>query len=365
MSGDYYEILGINKSATEAEIKKAFRKKAVEFHPDRNKAPDAAEKFKQINEAYQVLSDPKKRQMYDQFGKSAFGGGQGNTGGYYGGQGGMEFDFSGLFGDNFGTFFGEESGNPLEQIFGNTRSKKQTRGKDLYVQMNIKLEDIINAPEKEIQYRRKNHCSACNGQGGKKVEKCKNCSGTGRVKQITRSLFGNIQVMTTCPVCKGSGYEILEKCNVCKGESVIDETHKLKIRIPAGIESGMNIKFSGEGDAGKFKKEHGDLYIEINVDYGNYKRVGDDLNIDMKVPLYSLILGDKLIFETIDGAREIKIPHGTEIDTIISLQGLGVPNLHTKRKGNLNLKLRTEIPKKLSKEEKELFERIKEIQSKK
>ncbi len=362
MSSDYYEILGVSKTATDQEIKKAFRKKAVELHPDRNKAHDAAEKFKKINEAYQVLSDSQKRKMYDQYGSNAFQGG-GNP---FGGQGhsrDMQFDFSDIFGESFDSIFG--NANPFEQIFGGSRGSKPKKGEDLAVRIDITLKDVIEGPEKEIEYRRKEACSTCGGKGGEKVKQCPTCTGTGRVKQVTRSLFGNVQVVRECTDCNGTGNKIEEKCKICKGSSIIDALKKIKIRIPSGIEGGMNLRFMGEGNAGKFNIPAGDLYVEINVKKDKFTRIGDNLQIERDFPIYSLVLGDKFELETFDGIKEITITEGTDIGTIIKIVGLGVPNIRTKKRGDIFLGVKAEIPKKLSSEERDYYHKLQSLNANK
>lgn len=360
---DYYEILGVSKTSSEQEIKKAFRKKAAEFHPDRNKSPEAPEQFKKVNEAYQVLSNPEKRKMYDQYGSSAF-----SNGGAAGGPGyqDFQFDFSDLFGEGFDSIFGGAGGSPLDQIFGNQRNQKPKKGRDLSIRIYISLEDVIKGPEKEIEYKRKTKCTHCDGKGGEKVQECKNCNGSGTVQQVTRSLFGNIQVNRECPVCNGTGKEILEKCKTCNGETLVDENHKLKIRIPAGIDTGMNLRFVGEGDFGKFNTPAGDLYIEIVVkDDSGYQRVRNNLVITKKFPIYTFVLGDEVILKTFDGDKKITIKPGTDIGTTITLKELGIPDLRTKKRGDILVELNSEIPKKLSKEEKDLFTKLKELSAKK
>lgn len=355
---DYYEILGVSKNATDKEIKSAFRKKAAAFHPDKNKDPKAPEEFKKINEAYQVLSDPEKRKMYDQFGASAFenGGGFNNQG--FGGAG---FDFSDFFGGGFESIFGEN--NPFGDIFGGRTSARQSnRGEDISVRIKVTLEDIIKGPEKEIQYNRKVQCKVCQGKGGSKVETCKTCNGSGRVAQVTRSLLGNMRIMRECPECRGTGKKILEKCSVCHGESVVSETKNLKIRIPGGIESGMNLRFREEGNAGIFGGEYGDLFVEIVVEKDNrFMRQGDNLLMKLNLPIYSLILGDEVDILTFDGQKRVKIPAGIQVGEKLALKELGIPNRITKKRGDIILDISVEVPKKINQKEKELFEELKEI----
>jgi len=364
MNENYYEILGVSKSADEQEIKKAFRKKAAELHPDRNKDPNAVEKFKKVNEAYQVLSDKEKRQRYDQFGAAGVNGGFGGNP-YAGGQQ-VQFDFSDIFGEGFDSIFG--GANPFEEIFGSSsrRPANMNKGKDIFVVLDIELQDIIHQTEKEIKFKRKEKCKNCDGKGGSKVGKCGNCKGTGRVSQVTRSLFGNVQVMRECRNCKGSGNIVLEKCKVCHGESLIEGLKTLKIKIPLGIESGVNLKFTGEGDSGRFGADSGDLYIELKVkETLGYKRFGNDLIKEVDTSLYSLILGDEIIIDTFDGQKKFRIEPGHQIGVDLILKELGIPDMRTKQRGNIIVKLKVGIPKSLSKEEKELFLKLKSLSQKK
>lgn len=361
---DYYETLGVSKDSSAEDIKRAFRKKAAQFHPDRNKDPKAPEEFKKVNEAYQVLSDNEKRRVYDQYGSGAFNGSGGGFNGYSGG--GVEIDFSDIFnGGGFGDIFGDN--NPFGDIFGSRRrTQDRNRGEDIAVRLQVTLEDVINGPEKEISYSRKEQCKTCTGLGGQKVETCKTCKGSGRVAQVSRSLFGNIQVMRECAACKGTGKEILEKCQVCKGESVVDGIRSFKIRIPKGIESGLNLQFTGEGNAGKFQGTSGDLFVQIDVKNDkNYVREGDNLVLNMKLPLYSLVLGDEIEVETFDGNKKVKIPAGLNFGEKLTLEGLGIPNMRTKHRGNIVLKVDVDMPKNLSKEEKDLYLRLQEISERK
>jgi molecular chaperone DnaJ len=360
---DYYDILGVSRDANEKEIKSAFRKKAAALHPDRNKDPKAPEEFKKVNEAYQVLSDPEKRKMYDQYGSAAFNGGGGYGGGFD--PNGMQFDFSDLFGGGFDSIFGDA--NPFSDIFGGGRRTSQptNRGADVHLRVTISLDDVISGPEKTIRYNRRERCTTCNGQGGTKVETCTNCKGSGRVTQVTRSILGNMQVVRECPECQGTGKKILEKCQACRGESVVEASHEMKIRIPKGIDSGLSLRFRGEGNAGKFGGESGDLFIEITVQNDKrFVRNGDDLHVDIELPLYSLVLGDEIVVSTLDGDKKVKIPAGIQIGEKLSMRELGLPNMRTQKRGDIILTIKTEIPKKVRKEEKELYERLRDLDKK-
>jgi molecular chaperone DnaJ len=358
-NSDFYEILGVEKGATDQEIKKAFRKKAAHFHPDKNKDPKATEEFKKINEAYQVLSDPQKRQMYDQYGNAAFN--QGGGGGFGGNGQGFEFDFSDIFGGGAESIFGDES--PFGDLFGRSRSRqKVNKGNDISLRVKVTLDDVLHGPEKEIKYNRKEKCKACKGLGGAKVETCNTCRGAGKVAQMNRTFFGTVQVQRECPDCKGTGKRILEKCGVCKGESVVDGTRTFKIKIPQGIESGMSLRFRDEGDAGKFESESGDLYVEIDVQsHATLKRNGDNLNLNIHLPIYSLVLGDEIQISTLDGDKKVKIPAGLEINEKLVLRNLGLPRFRTDQRGDLVLNINVEVPKNLNKQEKELYEKLRDL----
>lgn len=354
---EYYEALGVDSSATPEEIKKAFRKKAAQYHPDKNKDPKAPEEFKKVNEAYQVLSDPEKRRMYDQYGSSGFDPNQFQGGG----AGGFQFDFSDIFGGGFESVFGDES--PFGDIFGGRGPRgDRNRGKDLYLTLSVTLEDIITGPEKQIKYNKKETCQTCKGIGGSKVETCKTCKGNGRVAQVSRSLFGNIQVMRDCVECNGTGKVVVDKCKICKGESVVDTARTFKIRIPKGIESGMNLRFTGEGDAGKFNSQKGDLFVEIQVQkHPEYTRRDDDLLKTIDLPIYSIVLGDEVKVTTFDGDKVVKIPAGMDIGEKLILKELGVPNMRTKKRGDIILEINVGVPKNLSSEEVKLFTQLKSI----
>lgn len=354
---DYYEILGVSKEASDKEIKSAFRKKAAAFHPDKNKDPKAPEEFKKVNEAYQILSDPEKRRVYDQYGSAAFqnGGGAGFD------PNGMQFDFSDIFGGGFDSIFGDA--NPFADIFGGRRSAQDVnKGGDVHLRVTISLEDVIHGPEKTIRYNRKESCNQCKGQGGTNIETCPTCKGAGRVAQVTRSILGNMQVVRECNDCHGTGKKIIDKCTVCKGESLVDASRELKIRIPKGIESGMNLRFKNEGSAGKFNNPSGDLFIEIQIQEDKrYQRQGDDLMLNVTLPIHSLVLGDEINVETLDGEKKVKIPAGLQLGEKLSLKELGLPNMRTHKRGNIIITIKADIPKSIKKEERVLYEQLREL----
>lgn len=365
---DYYQQLGVGRDATQEEIKRAFRKKAAVMHPDRNKSPNAHEEFKQLNEAYQVLSDPQKKQYYDQLGHDNFkrSASQGGFESRGSSAGGFEFDFSDLFSQGgFGNMFDDES--IFGDIFGSRQRgggrKGANRGEDLFINLDIELIDVLNGNEKEINYKRKEKCQACGGTGGSNVVTCRTCNGQGRVSQVTRTILGTMQVMRECPTCNGTGKEIKEKCKKCNGETLTTENHKLKIRIPQGIETGVNLRFQGEGNSGKFGNPYGDLYVQITVKQDlRFKRKGNDLYFSLDVPFYYLVLGEEITVPTLDGDKLVKIPAGTEIGNKLTLRELGLPDFRTKKRGNIYIDLNVKLPTKLSSEERDLFLKIKAIE---
>ncbi len=358
MKKDYYEILGVSRNATQEEIKKAFRKKAAQLHPDKNKAPDAHERFKELNEAYQVLSDENKRRTYDQFGTADFY----NTGGGSGfNYQQFDIDLDDLFG--MGSIFG----SPFEEFFGGRRQKNKPRkGTDVYAQVEITLNEVVTGTEKEIKYTRLDKCKACNGRGGSKVEKCQTCKGSGRVQQINRTPFGNIQFVTTCPTCNGQGETVAEKCTICKGQGTIQNLHVIKIKIPAGIEHKMNLRYEGEGNVGSNDILRGDLFVEILVKNDpKYKRVNNDIVHEVEVDVIDMLIGQNINVETFDGIKNIAIKPGTSPFEQIVLHGLGIPDLRTKKRGNFIVILKPVMPKNITEEQKQLLLKFKELEKKK
>lgn len=352
---DYYAILGIDRNASAEDIKRAFRKKASELHPDRNKDPKAPDMFKKVNEAYQVLSNPQKKQMYDQFGSAAVdGNGFGNGGG-----GGFQFDFSDLFGDGLDSIFGD---SPFGDLFGRKNNRNTSDEYNLYLKILVDLIDIINGNEKEIYFEKNEYCPVCKGKGGTKVETCPTCKGRGKVSQITRSVFGNIQVLKECLECHGTGKKIIEKCSNCNGTSIIKTTKTLKIKIPRGIESGVNLRFKSEGNAVPFQNRYGDLFIQIDVkNNNNFIRDGDNLIYSLEISFYSLVLGDEIEINTLEGVEKLHLSPGHPVDQKIVLQNKGIPNFNTGKRGSLIIILKPIVPKDLTNEEYQLYKQLKEI----
>ncbi|MCB9802562.1 molecular chaperone DnaJ [Candidatus Nomurabacteria bacterium] len=360
MSKDYYKILGVNKSASAEEIKKAFRKLAHEHHPDKNNGDDA--KFKEANEAYQVLSDKNKRAQYDQFGSafSGAGGAQGNPfgggnpfGQGFGGFGGAQqadFDFD--LGDIFGSFFGGQGGG---------RSSRSQRGSDLEVNLEISLKDSVFGVTHNISLQRKNQCQPCQGtgaKGGTSFDKCATCDGAGRV---TTTILGQFQTQTTCPECRGKGKSIKEKCGACSGSGFTVEHQDVKVEIPGGIDTGQSIRLSGQGDSGANGAPAGDLYVNIVVrPQSDFERHGFDLLSEVKIPFTIAALGGEIKVNTIDGQVKLKIPAGTQSNKKFILRNKGVTKLKSRGRGDQIVIVQVDVPTKLSRKQKKLLEELSE-----
>jgi molecular chaperone DnaJ len=361
---DYYEVLGVSKNASADDVKKAFRKLAHEHHPDKG---GSAEKFKEINEAYQVLGNADKRQQYDRFGSSfqhgqagganGFGGfGQGgfSQGGFS--QGGVNFDFGDL-GEMFdlGDMFGFGGGRK-------TARSGKTRGHDLEMTLAIDFLEAVFGTEKEIQYKKIIVCKKCGGGGaepGSKIETCSTCNGHGRVNQVQRTILGAMQVETVCPTCRGEGKIYSQKCSECGGQGLSREAVKLKVKIPAGINTGESIRLTGQGDAGSKGGASGDLFLHISVNpHKKFSRAEYDIKIKEIVSIKQAILGDSISVETVDGPLKLKIPAGTQSGTVFRLREKGVPHLHNRQRGDELVEIIVNIPKNLNKKDAKLIEEL-------
>lgn len=346
---DYYEVLGLKKGASEDEIKKAFRKMAMKYHPDRN--PDnkeAEEKFKEVNEAYAVLSDPDKKSKYDRFGHAGVDPNAGFGGGGFGGFGG--FDFGGF---DFGGFGG------FSDIFGGrSRSYKNgpQRGADLQKEIVIDFEEAIFGCKKEIQITKNVRCKTCNGEGnapGTYKKTCDQCNGTGRITTIRQTILGQMQSQSVCPKCNGSGEIIDSPCHDCHGTGVTRKTVKINIDIPAGVDNDSVIPIRGQGEPGPHGGPEGDLFIVISVKPHNvYKRHGDDLYLEMPITFDQAALGTKLTVPGFGETYTYTLPAGSQSGQNFRLKGKGVKNPRTGRKGDLYVTIKVEIPTKLSPKEK-------------
>ncbi len=349
MKTDYYELLQVDRTATDSEIKTSYRKLAMQYHPDRNpNNPEAEEMFKACSEAYSVLSDADKRAAYDRYGHAAFTGGAGAAGNPFQGQG----DLSDIFGDLFGEMFNMGGS-------GGRRASRQQRGRDLKFDMRLEFEEAVFGVEREITIRRSEACDTCKGTGsenGKQPETCQQCGGRGQI----RSQQGFFSVARTCPVCSGTGSVIRTPCTTCRGDSRVTREHKILVKVPAGVEQDTRIRYSGEGEAGRFNGPAGDLYVVLDVKpHKFFERDGDDLHCVLPISFPQAALGTELELETLDGTETIKVPEGTQSGKEIKLRGKGVPHLNSHGKGDLIVELRVQTPK-LNKQQKELMKQLAE-----
>lgn len=361
---DYYSILGVNKNASEAEIKKAYRKKAQEHHPDKNPGNKEAEaQFKAVQEAYEVLSDPQKRARFDQFGSAEAGfGGQGFGGG---GFGGGNFDPNGFngFADIFESFFGGGFG---EQGFGGGRAQAQkkgpSRGKDIEASITIKFEEAVFGTVQHLEITKPEVCKHCSGKGnepGTAVKSCEQCGGKGQVRVNRQTILGQISTVQTCNKCDGRG-EIPEKeCSVCKGQTRVKEKQEVSVTIPKGIEDGTTIRLKGRGAAGLFGGAYGDLFLHITVSsHPKFSRDGTTLFSTESIPLPLAVLGGTIKVDTIHGKANLKVPAGTQSGTQFTIKEKGAPSLRSEAVGDHKVTLQVKIPEKLSRKEKELYEEL-------
>lgn len=350
---DYYEVLGVDKNATEADIKSAFRKLAKKYHPDVSKEENAAEKFKEAQEAYAVLSDPEKRKQYDQFGHSAFNN-NGGAGGFSGFEG---FDF-GNMSDIFDDLFGGMG------FSGSSRSRSRKtnspkKGNDILYRMTIDFEEAVYGTKKDVKIDVEENCSKCDGAGGFDSKTCQECHGSGTVTQEQRTIFGSFLSKTTCPYCHGSGTTFEKTCDECHGRGKVTNRKTITITVPAGIDTENRLRVSGKGGAGSNGGPNGDLYIEFTVrDHDFYHREDDDIYIDLPLTITEAVLGAKKDIPTLYGKVELTIPAGTQNGEKMRLRGQGVENVNTKRKGDMYVITKVIIPEKLTRDQKKLFEEL-------
>lgn len=357
---DYYEVLGVTKSASEEEIKKAYRTKARKHHPDVDKSAGAAERFKEINEAYQVLSDPQKKAAYDQFGHTAFQGGAsgGAPGGYntysYGGGSpfNVDVDFGG-FRDPFEIF--EEFFGSASPFGGRRRQAGPKRGEDLHYEITIPFEQAAFGVEKNIEVPRFESCSECSGSGaerGSKKTTCTTCQGHGSVQQATNSIFGNIVTSRVCPTCNGEGEVIEKKCQKCKSSGRVKSVKTTTIKIPAGVDDGDSVRFPGLGSAGEKGSAYGDLYLTIRVAaHKDFRRSGFNIYYDLPISFAQAALGAEIKVPSLDGEQKLKIPEGTQTGTEFRLSAKGIK--HGNNRGDQIIRVKVVTPKKLSSEQRE------------
>lgn len=345
---DYYEVLGLQKGASDDEIKRAFRKLAVKYHPDRNQGnAEAEEKFKEINEAYQILSDPEKRAKYDQFGSAAFDGTGGFNGGGFGGFDG--FDMGG-FGDIFESFFGGGGGS-------SRRRNGPVRGNDIEYTVTLTFEEAVFGVEKEISVTRSEKCEHCNGSGaepGTNVKTCPTCGGSGQVRVQRQTPLGSFVSTSTCDHCHGSGKITETPCKECRGKGHIRKTRKIKVNIPAGVDTGNVMPLRGQGEHGLRGGSPGDLYVKINVTPSKtFTRKGNDVYIDAHISMAKAALGTEITVATVDGNVKYTVPAGTQSGTMFRLKGKGIQRVNSSGKGDQYVKVIVDIPKSLNKAQEE------------
>jgi molecular chaperone DnaJ len=342
---DLYEVLGVERGASDAEIKRAFRKLAQQWHPDVNQDPAAAARFKEVSEAYQILSDPERRQRYDTFGRA----------GVDGGPGGAGFEGFGGFSDIFDAFFGGAAGG------GGARRGRPQPGSDLRYDLRITFEEAVRGTEKEVEFRALGRCETCEGSGAKpgtSATTCPQCEGRGEVRSVRQTMLGQMVNVSACPRCRGEGKIVETPCDTCHGEGRTERKRTLRVTIPAGIDEGHQIRLTNEGEVGPRGGSPGSLYVAVHVaPHPVLKRDGTELYYEAQVSIAQAALGTTLRVPTVDGDEEIDIKPGTQPDTEIRLRGKGVPHLRRPgSRGDLHVLVDVEVPRKLSKKQRELLE---------
>ena len=361
---DYYEVLGVPKTADEAEIKKAYRKLAMQFHPDKN--PDnkeAEEKFKEASEAYEVLSDKDKRQIYDQYGHAGIDQQFGN-GGFSWSNFSRFDDISDLFGGGFSSIFDTLFGGGG---FGGGRGRSSNRGEDLQIELSLTLPEIALGTEKKIKISVKDACDKCDGSGSAngKVDTCTQCRGTGQVRTVRQSLFGQMQTVSECPSCRGEGKIIQNKCSKCYGEGRMGKVKEITVKIPAGVEENQYIRLRGQGNIGPRNGSHGDILVLIHEKQDDvFERDGNNIILEFPINVSQAVLGDEILVPTLSGNAKMKVPAGTQSGRLFRLKGQGIQGLNSYSRGDLIVKVNVITPTRLSREETELYQRIREFDNK-
>lgn len=348
---DYYEVLGVSKNASEAEIKSAFRKLAKKYHPDVNKEPDAAEKFKEAQEAYAVLSDESKRRQYDQYGHAAFDSMNGGAGFDF-----SDFDFGDIFEGLFGSGFGGFG-------FGGSRSRgaqnRARKGADKLMRINLTFEEAAFGTKKDIKLDISDKCDECNGKGGKGEKKCSTCHGSGTVTTEQRTILGSFMTKSTCPHCAGKGVTYDTTCSKCRGKGTIKKNTTIEVKIPAGVDTGNQLRLAGKGDAGLNGGPNGDLYLEFQVkDHPIFLRDDNDIYLELPITITDAVLGCKKEIPTLYGNVKLVIPSGSQSGDKHRIKGKGIEDVHSGSKGNMYVILKVVIPNKLDRHQKKYFEEL-------
>lgn len=350
---DYYEILGVSKTATDEEIKRSFRKLAKQYHPDVNKEPGAEEKFKEIGEAYAVLSDPNKRQQYDQFGHAAFQNGAGGAGG----AGFQDFNFgdinlddilSDLFGGGFSSF---------SSFGGRGRSNRSSKGQDIRVVVALSFEEAVFGCEKDIKLNISSNCSSCKGKGGFGEKSCRTCGGQGRVLEQQQTIFGYMQTQKVCPDCRGTGKSFETICDDCRGKGVVNKDKTLTVTIPEGVDEDSQLRLSGKGSAGVNGGPNGDVFIEFKIkEHPLFERNGSDIYLEVPIAITDAILGTKKEIPTLYGNVILEIKPGTQNYTKLKIKGKGIKTPNSSSKGDMYAVINIIIPTKLDRKQKQLLQ---------
>lgn len=349
---DYYELLGVGRNASADELKKAFRRKARQYHPDANKEPGAEEIFKEMAEAYEVLSDSQKRAAYDRFGHSAFDG-MGNTSG--GAAGFQDIDLSDIFEGIFNSFGG-----------GSGRSRRRQgprKGADLRYDLTVEFEEAVFGIEKKITLTRPENCTDCDESGaqpGTEVATCSQCAGTGEVRRVQQSILGQFVNVATCPTCNGTGVIVETPCETCNGQKQVNSRRDITVKIPAGVDTGTQVRLTGEGAPGTHNGPSGDLYVRLRVQpHEFFQRQENDVLLDLKINMAQAALGDKVMIPTVSGdEHELTIPPGTQPGQLFRLRGKGVPYLRRNARGDQLVMTSVIVPKKLTNDQRKLFEEL-------
>jgi molecular chaperone DnaJ len=356
---DYYEVLGVDKNASGDEIKKAYRKKAIQYHPDKNPGDkESEEKFKEAAEAYEVLSNPEKKQRYDQFGHAGMGGAGGFSGGGFTDIEDIFSAFGDIFGGHFGGSFGGFGG------FGSRggSGRRTNRGSDLRIKVSLNLSEIANGVEKKLKVKKYVSCHHCNGSGAKNgsaYNTCNTCRGSGQVTRVANTILGQMQTSSPCPTCHGDGKTITDQCNYCGGEGIVRDEEVISIKIPAGVGEGMQLNISGKGNAARRGGINGDLLVVIGEEeHSELFRDGNNLIYNLFLSFPEITLGTTAEIPTIDGKVKVKIDPGTQPEKVLRLRGKGISDVNGYGKGDLLVRIHVWIPKRLNSEERKILEKL-------